>query len=44
MSGSSNMDEKVGKLTPFKDIALGLAQRGIASVRYLYDYRARLRI
>ena len=33
-SGSSNMDEKVGKLTPFKDIALGLAQRGIASIRY----------
>ena len=33
-SGSSNMDEKVGKLTPFKDIALGLANRGIASVRY----------
>ena len=33
-SGSSNMDEKVGKLTPFKDIALGLADRGIASVRY----------
>ena len=33
-SGSSNMDEKVGKLTPFKDIALGLARRGIASVRY----------
>lgn len=33
-SGSSNMDEKVGKLTPFQDIALGLAQRGIASVRY----------
>ena len=33
-SGSSNMDEKVGKLTPFKDIALGLAQRGIAAVRY----------
>lgn len=33
-SGSSNMDEKVGKLTPFKDIALGLAQRGIATVRY----------
>ena len=33
-SGSSNMDEKVGKLTPFKDIALGLAERGIASVRY----------
>ena len=33
-SGSSNMDEKVGKLTPFRDIAQGLAQRGIASVRY----------
>ena len=33
-SGSSNMDEKVGKLTPFKDIALGLADRGIASGRY----------
>ena len=33
-SGSSNMDEKVGKLTPFQDIALGLAERGIASVRY----------
>ena len=33
-SGSSNMDEKVGKLTPFRDIAEGLAQRGIASVRY----------
>ena len=33
-SGSSNMDEKVGKLTPFRDIALGLAQRGIATVRY----------
>lgn len=33
-SGSSNMDEKVGKLTPFKDLALGLAERGIAAVRY----------
>lgn len=33
-SGSSNMDEKVGKLTPFKDLALGLAQRGIACIRY----------
>ncbi len=33
-SGSSNMDEKVGKLTPFKDLAEGLAQRGIASIRY----------
>ena len=33
-SGSSNMDEKVGKLTPFKDIAEGLAERGVACVRY----------
>jgi len=33
-SGSSNMDEKVGKLTPFRDLAEGLARHGIASVRY----------
>ena len=33
-SGSSNMDEKVGKLTPFKDLADGLARHGIASIRY----------
>lgn len=33
-SGSSNMDEKVYKLTPFKDLAEGLAKHGIASVRY----------
>ena len=33
-SGSSNMDEKVGKLTPFKDLAEGLAEHGIASLRY----------
>ena len=33
-SGSSDMDEKVGKLTPFKDLAEGLAAHGIASVRY----------
>ena len=33
-SGSSNMDEKVGKLTPFRDLAEGLSARGIASVRY----------
>ena len=33
-SGSSNMDEKVMKLTPFKDFAKGLAEHGIASVRY----------
>lgn len=33
-SGASNMDEKVGKLTPFKDLAEGLAKLGIASIRY----------
>ncbi len=33
-SGSSNMDEQVMKLTPFKDLAQGLAGRGIASIRY----------
>ena len=33
-SGASNMDEKVGKLTPFKDLAEGLVKHGIASVRY----------
>lgn len=33
-SGSSNMDEKVQKMTPFQDLAEGLAKRGIASLRY----------
>ncbi len=33
-SGPSNMDEKVMKLTPFKDLAQGLAERGVASIRY----------
>ena len=33
-SGSSNMDEKVYKLTPFKDLAEGLARCGVASIRY----------
>ena len=33
-SGPSNMDEKVIKLTPFKDLAEGLARHGIASLRY----------
>jgi hypothetical protein len=33
-SGSSNMDEKVMKLTPFKDLAAGLAEYGVASLRY----------
>lgn len=33
-SGSSNMDEKVMKLTPFRDLAKGLGEKGIASIRY----------
>ena len=33
-SGASNMDEKVMKLTPFKDLAEALAARGVASLRY----------
>jgi dipeptidyl aminopeptidase/acylaminoacyl peptidase len=33
-SGASNMDERVMKLTPFKDLAEGLAKRGVASIRY----------
>ena len=33
-SGSSNMDEKLNQLTPFKDIAEGLAKLGIATLRY----------
>lgn len=33
-SGASNMDEHIGKLTPFKDLAEGLASHGIAALRY----------
>ena len=33
-SGASNMDEQIYRLTPFKDLAEGLAERGIASIRY----------
>lgn len=33
-SGPSNMDEEIGKLKPFKDLAEGLAKKGIASIRY----------
>lgn len=33
-SGSSNMDEKVGRMTPFRDLAEGLASQGIACLRY----------
>ncbi|MBR0140202.1 MAG: alpha/beta fold hydrolase [Firmicutes bacterium] len=44
-SGASNMDEKVMKLTPFKDLAEGLAERGIGSLRYdkrTFAYRKKL--
>lgn len=34
-SGPSDMDETVGPNKPLKDIALGLAAKGIASVRYV---------
>ena len=37
-SGTSNMDEKAYKVAPFKDLAEGLANYGIASIRY--DKRA----
>ncbi len=33
-SGPSDMDEKIMKLTPFKDLAEGLAGHGVASLRY----------
>ena len=33
-SGASNMDEKIFKLTPFRDLAEGLAVRAVASIRY----------
>ena len=33
-SGMSDMDESVGYITPFKDLAYGLAEHGIASIRY----------
>ena len=33
-SGASNMDERIFRLTPFKDLAEGLAERGVASLRY----------
>lgn len=34
-SGPSDMDETLGPNKPFKDIALGLASNGIASLRYV---------
>lgn len=33
-SGPSNMDEKVGNVYPFKDLAEGLSEKGIAVLRY----------
>ena len=33
-SGPSDMDERIMKLTPFRDLAEGLAKRGVASLRY----------
>jgi dienelactone hydrolase len=34
-SGPSDMDESVGPNKPFKDLAAGLAAKGIASIRYV---------
>ena len=34
-SGPADMDETIGAHKPFKDIAIGLAAKGIASVRYV---------
>lgn len=34
-SGPSDMDETVGPNKPFKDLAAGLASKGIASIRYV---------
>lgn len=33
-SGPSNMDEKIGNIFPFKDLAEGLSEKGIAVIRY----------
>lgn len=41
-SGQSDMDETIGKNKPFKDIASGLAEKGIATIRYnkrFYQYQ-----
>lgn len=34
-SGPGDMDQTVGAVKPFKDLALGLASKGIASIRYV---------
>ena len=33
-SGPSDMDEKIGENAPFKDLAEGLSEKGIAVIRY----------
>ncbi|WEG14832.1 alpha/beta fold hydrolase [Pullulanibacillus sp. KACC 23026] len=33
-SGPTNMDEQIGNIAPFKDLAEGLSQKGIAVLRY----------
>jgi pimeloyl-ACP methyl ester carboxylesterase len=33
-SGASDKDERIFRLTPFRDLAEGLAERGVASIRY----------
>ena len=33
-SGASNIDENIGKVKPFKDLAEGLSKNGIAVIRY----------
>lgn len=38
--GPSNMDEKVGNNSPFKDLVKGLSEKGIAVLRY--DKRTRV--
>lgn len=44
-SGPNNMNETIGALEPFKDLAIGLAKQGIASIRYdkrTYSYNKEL--
>ncbi|MBR3358806.1 MAG: alpha/beta fold hydrolase [Solobacterium sp.] len=33
-SGTSDKDERIGKIRPFRDIAYGLARNGVATLRY----------
>lgn len=41
-SGQSDFDETVGELKPFRDLAHGLAENGIASIRFNKRYYQRL--